>query len=97
MLDQAGDPLHVGEGIEPMMAARQLGLAPAWALGSAGMVAHFPVTSTGHLRICGERDEASARAVELCTRRWQAAGRQVQVVLPTVGKDLNDELQYGDL
>ena len=46
------------------------------------MVAHFPVTSIGHLRICGERDEASARAVELCTRRWQAAGRQVQVVLP---------------
>jgi hypothetical protein len=96
MLDQAGDMLHVGEGIETMIAARQLGLAPAWALGSAGMVAHFPVTSTGHLRICGERDEASARAVELCTRRWQAAGRQVQVVLPTVGKDLNDELQHGD-
>jgi putative DNA primase/helicase len=95
-LDQAGDTLHVGEGVETMMAARQLGLAPAWALGSAGMVAHFPVTSTGHLRICGERDEASARAVELCTRRWQAAGRQVQVVLPTVGKDLNDELQHGD-
>jgi putative DNA primase/helicase len=95
-LDQAGDPLHVGEGVETMMAARQLGLAPAWALGSAGMVARFPVTSAGHLRICGERDEASARAVELCTRRWQAAGRQVQVVLPTVGKDLNDELQYGD-
>jgi Toprim domain len=95
-LDQARNPLHVGEGIETMMAARQLGLAPAWALGSAGMVAHFPVTSIGHLRICGERDEASARAVELCTRRWQAAGRQVQVVLPTVGKDLNDELQHGD-
>ena len=95
-LDQAGDTLHVGEGVETMMAARQLGLAPAWALGSAGMVAHFPVTSTGHLRICGERDEASARAVELCTRRWQAAGRRVQVVLPTVGKDLNDELQHGD-
>jgi hypothetical protein len=95
-LDQGGDILHVGEGVETMMAARQLGLAPAWVLGSAGMVAHFPVTSTGHLRICGERDEASARAVELCTRRWQAAGRQMQVVLPTVGKDLNDELQHGD-
>jgi Toprim domain len=95
-LDQAGDMLHVGEGIETMMAARQLGLAPAWALGSAGMVAHFPVTSTGHLRICGERDEASARAVGLCTRRWRAAAPQVQVVLPTVGKDLNDELQHGD-
>ena len=95
-LDQVGDILHVGEGVETMMAARQLGLTPAWALGSAGMVARFPVTSTGHLRICGERDEASASAVELCTRRWQAAGRQVQVVLPTVGKDLNDELQHGD-
>ena len=95
-LDQAGDTLHVGEGIETMMAARQLGLAPAWALGSAGMVAHFPITNTRHLGICGERDEASASAVELCTRRWQAAGRQVQVVIPTVGKDLNDELQHGN-
>jgi putative DNA primase/helicase len=54
-LDQSGDLLHVGEGVETMMAARQLGLAPSWALGSAGMVAHFPVTSTVHLRICGER------------------------------------------
>ena len=79
-----------------MMAARQLGLTPAWGLGSAGMVARFPVTCTGHLLICGERDEASARAVELCTRRWQAAGRQVQVVQPTIGKDHNDELQHGD-
>jgi hypothetical protein len=95
-LDQAGDTLHVGEGVETMMAARQLGLAPSWALGSAGMVAHFPVTSAGHLRICGELDKASARAVELCTRRWQTAGRLVQVVLPTVGKDLNDELQHAD-
>ena len=91
-LDQAGDTLHVGEGIETMMAARQLGLAPAWALGSAGMVARFPVTSTGHLRICGERDEASARAIELCGRRWHAAGRRVQLVMPSTGSDLNDQL-----
>src|SRR5262249_7755223 len=61
-LDQAGDPLHVGEGVETMMAARQLGLAPAWALGSAGMVAHFPVTSTGPPATCASAARATRRA-----------------------------------
>jgi hypothetical protein len=31
--------LHVGEGVETCMAARQLGLRPTWALGSAGAIA----------------------------------------------------------
>jgi hypothetical protein len=83
-LDQASDPLHVGEGIETMMAARQLGLAPAWALGSAGMVAHprSPASATCASAASATSERARRRA---CTRRWQAAGRQVQVA-PTIGK-----------
>jgi len=44
-LDQANvlGRLHIGEGIETCMTARQLGLRPCWALGSAGAVARFPV------------------------------------------------------
>jgi AAA domain len=42
-LGPATDVLHIGEGVETCMAARQLAYAPSWALGSAGMIAHFPV------------------------------------------------------
>ena len=34
--------LHIGEGVETCLAARQLGLRPTWALGSCGAVAAFP-------------------------------------------------------
>jgi hypothetical protein len=35
--------LHIGEGIETTMAGREFGFAPAWAVGSSGGVADFPV------------------------------------------------------
>jgi hypothetical protein len=35
--------LHIGEGLETCLAARQLGYSPVWALGSAGAIAAFPV------------------------------------------------------
>src|SRR6185436_8607106 len=35
--------LHIGEGIETCLAARQLGYRPVWSLGSAGAIATFPV------------------------------------------------------
>ena len=34
-LDAAGEALAIGEGVETAMAARQLGLRPVWAVGSA--------------------------------------------------------------
>ena len=91
----ATEVLHIGEGIETCMAARQLGYAPAWALGSAGMIAHFPVIDgVNTLRILGERCAANASAVDLCARRWHAAGRKVQVGLPKDerDKDFNDQV-----
>jgi putative DNA primase/helicase len=93
-LDPAGTTLAIGEGVETAMAARQLGHKPAWALGSVGMIAQFPVMdAVERLRILAENGcEASAKAVELCGGRWHAAGRKVQVVTPDVGSDLNDEL-----
>jgi putative DNA primase/helicase len=92
-LDQAGDTLHVGEGIETCLAARQLGHAPAWALGSVGAIAKFAlIDGVDRLAILGETGTASANAIQLCGQRWHAAGRKVQVIMPDTGSDLNDEL-----
>jgi putative DNA primase/helicase len=93
-LGPAGEVLHIGEGVESCLAARQLGYAPAWALGSAGAITHFPLLGgVACLRILGEIGTASAEAVKQCGDRWYAAGRRVQVVMPDPGcDDLNDEL-----
>jgi hypothetical protein len=86
--------LHVGEGIETCLAARQFGFRPAWAVGSAGTVASFPVLNgVEHLTLLAEHDEASARAVQACAIRWDAAGREVVLNRPIGGKDLNDVLR----
>ena len=78
------------------MAARQLGLRPAWALGSAGAVAAFAVlTRIETLTLLAERCEANARAVEQCAARWYEAGREVIIIEPKRGKDMNDSLLLG--
>jgi hypothetical protein len=88
--------LTIGEGLETVLTARQLGLRPAWALGSAGAIARFePLPGIEAITILEEVDEsgASARAVEQCGTRWHEAGREVLVVKPKVGSDLNDALR----
>jgi len=88
-----GEVLHIGEGVETCLAARQLGYAPAWALGSVGMIAKFPVLDgIARLRILGENDTANAQAARICGQRWHSAGRVVDLVTPEGGGDLNDEL-----
>jgi putative DNA primase/helicase len=83
--------LHVSEGIETAQAARQLGLRPTWALGSAGAITSFPILSgVEALTLLAENDEASAHAAERCAARWHAAGREVLVNRSLVGKDLAD-------
>lgn len=96
MLDPFEDALqglHVGEGVETCMAARQLRLLPCWALGSAAAVAALPILAGVEcLTLLQENDEPSANAVEACAARWHAAGRDVFINTPTVGKDLNDAI-----
>jgi putative DNA primase/helicase len=89
--------LTIGEGIETGLAARQLGFRPAWALGSVGAIASFPVLAgIEALTILGENDEsgASQRAVQECGQRWHDAGREVVVVEAAAG-DMNDALLEG--
>jgi putative DNA primase/helicase len=87
------ETLCVAEGVETAMAARQLGFAFVWALGSAGKIASLTVIDgVKHLLIAGEKDTASAEAISICGKRWRNAGRRVQVIKPAAGKDLNDAL-----
>ena len=86
--------LHVGEGVETCMAARQLDLRPVWALGSAAAVAAFPILGGVEcLTLLQENDGASACACEPCAARWHAAGREVFINQPTRGNDLNDAIR----
>jgi putative DNA primase/helicase len=91
-LDEIGPSreLVVGEGVETCMAARQLGFGPVWALGSVGAISFLPVIdNTQTLIILGEAGEASARAIQLCSKRW----RRVRIAMPEPGLgDFNDVL-----
>jgi putative DNA primase/helicase len=86
--------LHVGEGVETCLAARQIGLKPAWALGSCLAIGAFPVLpGIECLSILRERDPANERNADLCGTRWHEAGRQVFDVWPRIGKDVNDAIR----
>ena len=98
MLDPFEDVLeglHIGEGVETVMAARQMGLRPGWALGSKNGIAAFPVLSgVNSLTLLEENDGGkSAAACEACALRWHAAGREVIINRSAIGKDLNDAIQ----
>jgi putative DNA primase/helicase len=92
-LGPSGTKLTIGEGVETCMAAQQLGLAPAWALGSVGAISFFPLLDgVRELTILAESGEASERHVKVCGRRWKRAGRRVLISHPTIGSDHNDAL-----
>ncbi len=96
MLDPAGEVLGVGEGIETVLAGRELGLAPAvWACGSTGSISFLPlIDGVSRLIIFAENDGgASAQASSICSQRWRNAGRKVRVIAPSNGHcDFNDAL-----
>jgi len=96
-IDDDADVTHglvIGEGIESCLAGRQLGFKPVWSLGSAGAIAAFMVLpGIEALTILAERDDANARAVGECARRWHAADREVIVVEPKIGSDMNNALR----
>ena len=70
-----------------------MGFGPAWALGSAGAIATLPVLEDiRKLIMLGENDDAARKATEQCAQRWLREGREVALVEPEVGTDLNDEL-----
>jgi Toprim domain-containing protein len=89
--------LAVGEGLETVLSAMQLGFRPAWALGDANNVRAFPVLSGIEcLTIAVDNDESGTgqRAALECSSRWTGAGREVFRIIPDrTGDDLNDVVQ----
>jgi hypothetical protein len=89
--------LAVGEGLETVLSAMQLGFSPAWALGDAGNVQSFPILSGVEcLTVIVDNDESGTgqRAAVECSLRWTDAGREVFRVLPErCGEDMNDIVQ----
>jgi hypothetical protein len=92
-LDPDGDVtlgLHIGEGVETCLAARQLGYRPVWALGSSGAIAAFPLLSgLEAVTVFAENDNASNDAAEACAQRYAQAGLEASIVQPPCG-DMND-------
>jgi hypothetical protein len=86
--------LTVGEGLETVLSAMQLGFGPAWALGDAGNVRTFPILSGIEcLTIIVDNDESGTgqRAALECSSRWTSAGREVFRIIPDrCGEDIND-------
>ena len=90
--------LVLGEGVETTLAAstriehRGTLLQPAWAAGSAGNMANFPVLSgIEALTILVDNDSAGERAGDQCRARWGAAGREVTLLKPNIAKtDFNN-------
>jgi putative DNA primase/helicase len=86
--------LVVGEGIETALTARQIGFRPAWALGSVGAIATFPLLpGIEALTILAEAGKPSSDAVQVCGQRWSAVGREVIIVSSRMGSDINDALR----
>jgi hypothetical protein len=92
--------LVVGEGVETVAAAAtrmHYGatlLQPAWALCDAGNLAGFaPLPGIESLTILTDHDDGRVgeNAAEVCARRWVAAGRDVELLVPRgTGHDFAD-------
>ena len=89
--------LAVGEGLETVLSAMQLGFTPAWALGDANNLERFPVLSgIESLTILVDNDESGRgqRAALECSSRWTTAGREAFRIIPDrCGDDMNDVVQ----
>jgi putative DNA primase/helicase len=85
---RAAARLHLAEGAATAIGAINLGYAPAWAAVSADGVESFPVIDiVGELILLADNDsnkprDRSREAAEACTRRWEAAGRRVEIIRP---------------
>ena len=98
--DAVEQGLVLGEGVETVLAAatriehRGTLLQPAWATGSAGNMAKFPVLAGIEcltLLVDHDANGAGQAAADECVARWRAAGREVIRLTPEmIDQDFND-------
>jgi Toprim domain len=94
----AESSLVIGEGIETVLAGATrvthhgAPLRPAWATGSAGGIARFPVMpSVERLTILVDNDAAGRENARACARQWFAAGHVAVLLTPRQPEaDFND-------
>ena len=87
--------LAIGEGIETCLAAHRIGWTCVWATGSAGGIGRFPLLpGLQSLVLLAETGDggANARAIEAVGERYASEGREVLIVEPRYGDDINDAL-----
>lgn len=95
-LNEAGDELVIGEGVETAGSAGLLLGLPVWAAVSAGNMAAAlmlpPDVRT--LTIAADMDAPGMRAARDAAGRWRAEGRTVRIATPDrPGQDFNDLLR----
>jgi Toprim domain-containing protein len=85
--------LHLGEGIETCLAARQLGFKPVWAMGSAGAIGAFPLLAgIEAISVLTENDRASHEAACAISATYEPAGAELYAFEAESG-DINDALR----
>ena len=90
--------LVIGEGIETVLAAATrithngAPLRPAWAIGTAGGIARFPIVDgVEHLIVLVDNDFTGTIDARTCALTWSAAGRTASLLTPyRPGADFND-------
>jgi len=83
--------LHVGEGVETCLAAWLAGFRPVWALGTCGGIARFPLLAgIDAIRVLSERNDGGANEAAVNQLRETWSEREVLVVEPLLGDDIND-------
>jgi putative DNA primase/helicase len=86
--------LHIGEGLETMLACIAMDRSPCWALGSTSLIQTFPIIGgVDHLVIWADHDplkkiggqlvRAGHKAAGVCRERWLGADKQVLVKTPS--------------
>lgn len=92
-LDEPGDVLMVGEGIETCLAAMQATGNPAWAaLSTSGLRSLDLPRDVRDVIVLADGDEPGEAAAQDGARRWKREGRRVRIARPPNGMDFNDLL-----
>lgn len=92
-LNEPGEVLMIGEGIETCLAAKQATGHPAWAaLSTSGLRALDLPGCVRNLIVLADGDDPGEAAARDCALRWMREGRRVRIARPPSGLDFNDVL-----
>jgi putative DNA primase/helicase len=92
-LEEPGNVLMIGEGIETCLAAMQETGHAAWAaLSTSGLRALDLPRTVRDVIVLADGDDTGEAAARDCALRWKSEGRRVRIACPPKGMDFNDML-----